>query len=258
MKKMLIAGNWKMNTNQFESRVLAEYIVGGVMKMSRLDIGILMCPPFTSLPVVRSVVDGTNIMVGAQNCHFEPKGAFTGEISLNMIKQLECTHVIIGHSERRAYFYETDELINKKVKAALEAELIPIMCIGETLEQRQGGETFDVLQRQLDGGLNGLDKVDTTKVVIAYEPVWAIGTGISATIEQVQEAHDWIRNYFGNRIGGSEQEMIILYGGSMNDKNAAEILAIGNVNGGLIGGASIVPETFLSIISQAQSIVETA
>jgi triosephosphate isomerase len=254
MKKMLIAGNWKMNCNTFEATVLVEYIWGGIINRNLIS-KILVCPPFTSLEAVRKVLEKSNISVGAQNCYYESKGAYTGEISIPMIAHLGAEYIIIGHSERRSYFNESNELINKKLLAIHNAELKPILCIGETLAQRQAELTFEILTNQLDICLKGFNPDNIDDVVIAYEPVWAIGTGIAATTEQIIEAHEWLRNYFKQNYNEKADNMILLYGGSMNAKNADSILSIEDVNGGLIGGASINPEEFLSIIDIAEKIL---
>ncbi len=254
MKKMLIAGNWKMNTNSFESAKLAEYILGGVMN-KQLRSGVLVCPPFTSLQAVGEAVRNSQVALGAQNCHWEASGAYTGEVSVSMLKHIGCSHIIIGHSERRTYFGETDESVNRKTKVVLENEMLPVVCIGETLEERQSGNTFSVLERQVRVGFGGIDKSFAGSVIIAYEPVWAIGTGLAATPEQVQEAHLFIRNTVVETLGGEASGNIILYGGSMNEKNAKTILELPDVNGGLIGGASLDPQKFLDIIAIAEEII---
>lgn len=254
-KNMLIAGNWKMNTNSFEATKLIEYVAGGVAAMGNLAAKVLVCPPFTSIESVAKVCAGTGISHGAQNCHFEAQGAFTGEISIPMLKHLNCCYIIIGHSERRAYFGETDEFINKKLKAILSEEITPVLCIGETLDERNSGKTFDVLEKQLKGCLAGISSEEICKVVVAYEPVWAIGTGVSATNEQVAEAHDKLRAMLMGVYGEVAENIYLLYGGSLNEKNAAEILSNRNVNGGLIGGASLKGDAFLSIIKTANEIV---
>lgn len=254
MKKMLIAGNWKMNTNAFESAKLAEYILGGLIGRE-LNSAILVCPPYTSLGTVWEIVKKTKILMGAQNCYHAPEGAFTGEVTVGMLKFIGCTHIIIGHSERRQYFGETDESVNLKTKVVLENDLTPIVCIGETLEERQSGNTFEVLERQIRTGLKDIEKDYVKSIVIAYEPVWAIGTGLAATPEQVQEAHLYVRQKAADVLGSEAQDNIILYGGSMNDKNAPSILELADVNGGLIGGASLDPQKFLNIIDIAERIV---
>lgn len=252
MKNMLLAGNWKMNTLAPESAALVMDILERISKLSITKSKILVCPPFTSLEAVYDVIKDSQIFLGAQNCHFEPKGAFTGEISISMLKQAGCSHVIVGHSERRTYFAETDEMINKKLKALTNHAMVPVFCIGETLAERQRSETFSVLRRQLDIGLLELE---SSGFVVAYEPVWAIGTGISATDDQVNEAHTWIRNYLIEKYGDNGADIHILYGGSLNDKNAESILGIADVNGGLIGGASLNAESFVKIIETGESLV---
>lgn len=248
---MLIAGNWKMNTNVFESEKLVEYILGYLENSGGSKCEVLVCPPFISIYPISTLLEGTSLKLGAQNCHFEDKGAFTGEISLPMLKHCDVSHVIIGHSERRAYFLESDELINKKLLAILKSELTPILCIGETIEERNAGKTFDILTGQLDKCLENISAEKISDIVIAYEPVWAIGTGVSATIEQVNEAHDWLRNYLTGKFSTAGNDCALLYGGSMNEKNADEILSSPNVNGGLIGGAALKGESFVSIIEFA-------
>jgi triosephosphate isomerase len=250
MKKILIAGNWKMHTNVFEAEKLVEYFVSAIDKLD-INFDILVCPPFTNLAIVKQTIGESIIKLGAQNCHYEFQGAYTGEISVSMLKDIGCEYVIIGHSERRSIFDETNELINKKVKAVIEHDITPILCIGETLGERNAGKTYEILTHQISEGFKNIDIKDLEKIVIAYEPVWAIGTGISATTEQAQEAHFWTRNFIVKKYSTSLSEILILYGGSMNEKNAKELLSQPDVNGGLIGGASIKPESFISIINSA-------
>jgi len=254
MKNMLIAGNWKMNTNTFESEKLAEFIAGGINKINAVKI--LVCPPFTSISSVNGIVRNTDVRLGAQNCHFEPKGAFTGETSISMLKHLDCQYIIIGHSERRILFFETDELVNIKTKAVIAAEIIPVVCIGETLEERKSEKTFEVLARQIVEGLKGIDAASAKQIVVAYEPVWAIGSGLSATTDQVNEAHTFIRAELRKLFDNSADDIHILYGGSVNDQNAEEILSIRDVNGALIGGAALKADVFLSIIETAEEIAK--
>ena len=257
MKKMLIAGNWKMNTTIVESTNLVNEIVDSIGN-KKYNSRILICPPFTNLLPVFNLVKSTDICLGAQNCYYQSKGAFTGEISIQMLKSVGCTDVIIGHSERRTIFHETDQLINQKIKATIENELIPVFCIGETLDERKSDLTFEVIKRQLDIGLEGIEINEAGNIVIAYEPVWAIGTGISASIDQVEEAHDFIRNELYNKYSDTARDMLILYGGSVTADNAESILRIGNVNGALIGGASLKPESFLTIISASEKILQNS
>jgi triosephosphate isomerase len=255
MKKFLIAGNWKMNTNVYEAVELAKHIVHGVSTRNIADkVQVLICPPNTNLDAVHRELKDSKTILGAQNCHYEDKGAFTGEVSPNMLKQFDCEYVIIGHSERRQYFNETSELTNKKVIAALNHEIKPILCIGESLEQRQNGSTFNVLAEQLEVGLKNYPKDKIANLVIAYEPVWAIGTGVSATTEQVVETHLFIREKLCSILGDNAKDIFILYGGSLNPNNAQEILSSNNVDGGLIGGASLKHDQFLAIIDYAISI----
>lgn len=254
MKKMLIAGNWKMNTNSFESEKLAEYICGGLID-KQLKSNVLICPPFTSLMTMNSILKGSPVKLGAQNCHYEPNGAFTGEISVQMLAHLHCEYVIIGHSERRQYFFETDEIVNKKLHSVLQAGMNAIVCIGETIDERQSSKTFDVLSRQLMIGLQNIDASFCKNIVIAYEPVWAIGTGLAATSEQVQEAHFFIKEELLSNLGNDAMEIMVLYGGSMNEKNACELLSLKDVNGGLIGGASLKGDSFLKIIYTSEDVL---
>ncbi len=254
MKYILVAGNWKMNTNAFESEKLAEYIAGGVSGR-QFEVGVLLCPPFTSLERVSKTLKDSNVRLGAQNCSPEPKGAFTGEISIPMLKYLKCSHVIIGHSERRAIFGETSEQVNRKLKALLDRELTPVMCVGENLDERKSGKTFEVVEDQLVKGFDGVDSQGVLSTVIAYEPVWAIGTGVAAEIEQIAEAHARIREFLVERFGPEVESMLLLYGGSVKESNAEEIFSVKDVNGGLIGGASLDPEGFLKIIEIAEKIV---
>lgn len=258
MKKMLIAGNWKMNTNVFESEKLSEYIIGFLRSQADLKSEVLICPPFVSLYPLSLLVENSALKIGAQNCHYENKGAFTGEVSIEMLKHVEVSHVIIGHSERRIIFGEDDKLINKKLLALINAELTPILCIGETLSEREAGETYKVLENQLNICLDLVPSDVLEKLVIAYEPVWAIGTGVSATTEQANEAHDWIRKHLTEKYSDTGISTILLYGGSLNEKNAFEILSLPNVNGGLIGGASLKGDSFVSIIETAEKILHEA
>lgn len=255
MKKMLIAGNWKMNTNVFESEKLAQYILGFLKSNSDIKSEVLICPPFTSLYPISKLLDGSALILGSQNCHFEQKGAFTGEVSIEMLDHCGVSHIIIGHSERRAYFAEDDSLINKKLRAILNFGKTPILCIGETLEERNSGRTFDILSAQLNADLEGVGSDEIEKIVVAYEPVWAIGTGVSASTEQVVDAHNWLRDFLVGKFGEKAGNVALLYGGSLNEKNADELLAIDNVNGGLIGGASLKGESFVEIIKTAQKYI---
>ena len=251
MKKYLIAGNWKMNTDVYQAEKLISEIQGGLTHLEP-NVKVLVCPPFTNLMMATVLLKDTKMLLGAQNCHYEAKGAFTGEISVDMLKCLGCEYIIIGHSERRAYFYETNEIINKKLKSVLEHGLNPIFCIGETLQQRQNDMTFSVIEKQIVEGLNGIFSEIASNLVIAYEPVWAIGTGLAATPDQVDEVHNKIRALIENIFGEIGKETLILYGGSVTSDNADKLLSLKNVNGALVGGASLNPGSFLSIINSAQ------
>ena len=250
MRKPYVAGNWKMNLSRTEAAALATGIVQGA-NYDRLDVGV--APPSVYLSAVIDAVDGTGVHVAAQNCHFEPKGAFTGELSPAMLLDIGCDTVILGHSERRHVFGETDELINKKVKAALSAGLKVILCIGETLGERQAGQTNDVCRRHIREGLNGVTAEQIADVVIAYEPVWAIGTGRTATPQQAQEVHAFVRllvaSTFSTDIAAA---LRIQYGGSVNPENALDLMSQPDIDGALVGGASLKVESFLNIIEETR------
>jgi triosephosphate isomerase len=256
MKRMLVAGNWKMNKDIAESVALVSEILSW-LDGKDLKSKVLVCPPFTSIPAVQKLIENTSLLLGAQNCHYESKGAYTGEISPSMLKSAGCEYVIVGHSERRTYFFETDTLVNKKVIALLAHNLKPILCIGETLDERNDDLTFDVIERQIQLGLRDVDAEQIAQIVIAYEPVWAIGTGVTATIEQIGEAHRFIRNCLIKLFGGIANDMMILYGGSVNSQNCPEIFAIPEVNGALVGGASLVGKEFVSIIESSETIASS-
>ena len=250
MRKFLIAGNWKMNLNAGEGEDLAKEIVTHAGKQSTVNV--CVCPPATSIETVSKAVEGSNVNLGAQNMHNEASGAYTGEVSAPMLRHLFCTHVILGHSERREYFEESDAFINKKVKTALECNLKPILCVGETLDQREADETIDVVKTQIQGGLAGIVPSQADGLVIAYEPVWAIGTGKTATPEMAQEVHAQIRGLLTEQFNEETANRIrILYGGSMKPGNAKELLAQEDIDGGLIGGASLKAADFNEIINAA-------
>lgn len=252
MKEYIIAGNWKMNTTIKEATELTKLIIAGLdAQPVSNNVKVLICPPFTNLDSVNKLIAKSTVLLGAQNCYFESKGAFTGEISIDMLKQFKCEYVIVGHSERRQYFHETNEFINKKIHALLKNSLTPILCIGESLEDRNANSTFDVLSAQLSKSLANISNDDIAKIVVAYEPIWAIGTGVTATIAQVEEAHNYIRQFLVDNFGTNAEKVLIQYGGSVNAENAKEILAVANVNGALIGGASLKSEQFLQIINIA-------
>lgn len=248
--KLFVVGNWKMNLTLEEVRTLVRGIREGLAGLDGVEVGV--CPPFVWLPEVCSILRGTEIRIGAQNMHWEKKGAFTGEVSGTMLKDLGCTHVLLGHSERRHLFGETDSIINKKLKTALSLGLKVIFCIGETLEERESGKTFEVVERQLTAGLEGIGKEALPELTLAYEPVWAIGTGKNATPAQAQEAHSHIRNLLQNHYGDKiASDIRIQYGGSVSPENAGELLAQPDVNGLLVGGASLKEDSFLKIVFTA-------
>lgn len=245
MRKPIIAGNWKMNKTAAEGAALVEELKP-LVKDANCDV--VVCVPFTDIPAVSAAAKGSNIHVGAQNVHFAEKGAYTGEISADMLKEFGVEYVIIGHSERRQYFGETDETVNKRMHAALAAGLAPIVCIGESLEERETGKTEDVLAVQIEEGFKGLD--DISKIVIAYEPIWAIGTGKTATAEQANETIAFIRKKCAEVFCPKCAEKVrIQYGGSMNAKNCKELMAMPEIDGGLIGGASLKAEDFSIIVN---------
>ncbi len=250
-RKYLIAGNWKMNKNVAESVTLAKELARSVGQ--RYDVDTVVCPPFTSLQAVVRVLEDSTVKVGAQNMYPESNGAFTGEISPEMLRHLYVDYVILGHSERRTLFAETDDFVNAKVKSALENRLRPILCVGETLEEREAEKTFDVIETQLNGGLAGVSPEEVERVVIAYEPVWAIGTGKTASPEQAEEVHAFIRGWLGKRFDSAVSERLrIVYGGSMKPSNADDLLAKPNIDGGLIGGAALEGRSFGDLVKAAE------
>ena len=252
-RKKLIAGNWKMNKTSADGVALARELVGAVGKQS--DVEVVVCPPFTAIESVGKALEGSNVKLGAQNMHFEASGAFTGEVSAPMLRAVFATHVILGHSERRTLFGERDEIINQKVLAALKNQLRPIFCVGETLAERESGSTLKVVQTQVESGLNGVNKDQAPSVVVAYEPVWAIGTGKVATTEQAQEVHAFIRGLLAKLFTEPvAQKVRILYGGSMKPANAPELLAQKDIDGGLIGGASLESRSFVELVTAAASV----
>lgn len=247
MRKPIIAGNWKMNMNHRQAEELAKGIVEKIADIPGIDI--VVCPSFTSLHAVQNVIKDTGISMGAQNMHWEEKGAFTGEVSASMLLTLGCNYVILGHSERRAYFHETDEIVARKVKAAIESGLTPIVCVGETRKEREEGITEKVVETQVRGAFEGLSSELFDGTVIAYEPVWAIGTGLTATSEQAQEVHEFIRKLLDGIFGTEIAEKTrIQYGGSMKPASAHELLNEPDIDGGLIGGASLDAESFEGIV----------
>lgn len=238
MRKRIVAGNWKMNKTPQQTKELINVLKPLVGDEENTEV--VFCPPFICLTTAIEAVKGTNIKIGAQNMYYEENGAFTGEIAPDMIKEAGCDYVILGHSERRAYFGETDEIINKKVLKAFEHDLMPIICVGETLEQREQGITEDLVRLQTKIALKDVPAADAEKAVIAYEPVWAIGTGRTATNEQAQEVCGAIRKVLVEIYGAETAEKIrIQYGGSVNAGNAAELFGMPDIDGGLVGGASL-------------------
>ena len=251
MRKNVVAGNWKMNNNLSESVNLISEIKNAVTG-KELNAEIIICPPFTSLETASTLVKDTNIKLGAQNMHFEESGAYTGEISAQMLKSVGCEYVILGHSERRAIFGESDEIINKKIKKALSAGLKPIFCIGETLEQRENGTTKNIIEKQVRNGLTEISAEDLNSIIVAYEPVWAIGTGKTATPEQAQEVHEFIRNLVKEMYSAdSAENLTIQYGGSVKPDNAQELLSQKDIDGALVGGACLKADSFFEIIKSA-------
>ena len=246
MRRIVIAGNWKMNKTLSEATALIKDLTD---KISNPNCDVVICVPFTNINEAVKLTEGTPIKVGAQNMHFLDNGAYTGEVSADMLCELGVSYVIIGHSERREYFNETDETVNKKIIKALEKNLLPIVCVGETLEQRENNETLDLVKNQVVKALAGISLKDITKVIFAYEPIWAIGTGKTATNEQANEVCKYIRDCVCELYNKDVADNIrILYGGSMNVKNADELLKEPDIDGGLIGGASLKSEDFSNIV----------
>jgi len=253
MRKKIVAGNWKMNLDYAEGISLFSEIVNMIRDEKNGDQLAIICAPYVHLNSLTKL-GGDTVSIGAQNCHQKESGAYTGEISAKMIKSLGCEYVIIGHSERRQYFAESDELLAEKTVIALQNGLVPIFCIGETLDERNNGSYFDVLKSQLEHGIFGLSREDFSKIVIAYEPVWAIGTGLTASSDQAQEVHAFIRKEIAAKYDASTAEATtILYGGSCNPKNAAELFAQPDIDGGLIGGASLKSRDFTDIVKTFNS-----
>ena len=251
MRRKFIAGNWKMNTSRAEGVALATALAAKLGSSSNADVAV--CPPSLYLEAVGQAIKGSAVALGAQNCHYEAKGAFTGEISPQMLRDIGCTYAILGHSERRQIFKETSQEVNRKVLAVLGAGLLPIVCVGETLEERQGGKTAAVVREQIEASLAGLTAEQMLKTVIAYEPIWAIGTGVVATPEQAEEVHSDLRKLLEVRYNTQVASSIrIQYGGSVNAENAATLLGQPNIDGALVGGASLKAETFLAIVAAAK------
>ncbi|HET54294.1 MAG TPA: triose-phosphate isomerase [Ignavibacteria bacterium] len=249
MRRKVVAGNWKMNMNLSGTIELLSAIKNELSK-SDSKTEVIVCPPFTSLETAVTVVKGSSIKVGAQNMHYESDGAFTGEISADMLKSVGCEYVILGHSERRTLFGESDEMINKKVKKALSSGLKPIFCVGETLEERESNLTEKVVDNQVKNGLSGISEAELSELIIAYEPVWAIGTGKTASPKQAQEVHKFIRNLISKLYSNNlADNLVIQYGGSVKPDNAEELFSQPDIDGGLIGGASLKADSFISIVN---------
>ena len=247
MRKPLIAGNWKMNKNSAESVKLVSQLREMVSDVKEVEI--VVAPPYTALGSVADAIKGSNILLSAQNVFWEESGAFTGEVAPLMLKDIGCQYAIVGHSERRQYFGETNETVNKRLKAALKVSLTPIVCIGEVLEEREADKTLDVIEKQLKEGLNGLSEDEMEKVVVAYEPVWAIGTGKTATPDQAQEVHQFIRKLIARIVGETVAEgMRILYGGSVKPDNVDQLMSQKDIDGALVGGASLKADSFARIV----------
>ena len=247
MRKVIVAGNWKMNKTAKEAAQFFNELKPLVADVK--NAGIVIGAPFTALETATRETAGSNIKIAAENMNAKESGAYTGEVSPLMLKDLGVEYVILGHSERREYYHETDEIINEKVKSALAHDLKPILCIGEKLEEREAGTTNDVVKTQIVGGLKDVTAEQMANVVLAYEPVWAIGTGKTATPEQAQEVHAFIRGLLTDLYGKEVAENVtVQYGGSMNDANAADLIAQTDIDGGLVGGASLIPEKFAVII----------
>ena len=252
MRKPFVAGNWKENTDSRSSVELAKAVVAGSVGLAREKVTVAVMPPFVYLSSVVQAVSSSGVAVGAQDVYFEPKGAFTGEISPAMLKDVGCTHVLCGHSERRHVLGESDELVGKKVTAAISGGLLPILCVGELLDERDAGQTEAVVARHMKTGLAGLSREKMSAVTIAYEPVWAIGTGRTATPQQAQEVHAFIRNLLARMYDADlARETRILYGGSVKADNARELMAQEDVDGLLVGGASLKADEFVRIIQAA-------
>ena len=248
MRKKIIAGNWKMNKDIHETAALMNELKER-LKDFRNEVEIVVCPPFTSLVIAKTLLKGSPMKLGAQNVSKHDDGAYTGEISVRMLAAIGCEYVILGHSERRQYFKENDELVNAKVKKTLAAGLIPIVCVGETLEEREGGLAEQVVTAQIRGSLHELSSSDMGKVVVAYEPVWAIGTGKTATPDQANAAHKLIRKTIGQLFSWAiAEKTVIQYGGSVNSANALDLLSQSDIDGGLIGGASLKADGFMGIV----------
>jgi triosephosphate isomerase len=245
----LIAGNWKMNLTLLEAASLVKSIREGIQDLDGVDV--LVAPPFTTLSAVKGIIGNAKILLAAQNMHWDQSGAYTGEISPLMLMEAGCTHVILGHSERRIHFQETDGMIDMKANAAVQLGLIPIICIGEALQEREADQTFEVVRKQLEGSLLTFrdDKTLPSSTILAYEPVWAIGTGRTATPDQAQEVHHFVRQWIGETFSKETADLIrILYGGSVKPDNVKDLMSMTDIDGALVGGASLKADSFISLI----------
>jgi triosephosphate isomerase len=253
MRRIVIVGNWKMNKTISEAIELANGLRRNLYEISNIEI--VLCPPFTALNEVYEIISETNISLGAQNVFWEEKGAYTGEISITMLKDVGCRYVILGHSERRKYFNETDESINKKINAVIKSGLVPIVCVGETLEQRKKNQTFDIVKTQLFSCLKNISLRDPSRLIIAYEPVWAIGTGKNATPQQAEEVHEFIRGKLNSIFNNNVADTIrIQYGGSVNPQNIKDLINEQDIDGALVGGASLDINFFTEIVKISSQI----
>ena len=252
MRQFLVAGNWKMNTDQASGVTLAGALASAVSE-THDGVEVLVCPPFPYLRSIGTAMSGSGVLLGAQDVYFEASGAFTGEVSVSMLRDVGCSHVILGHSERRHVIGESDDLINKKVRAGLEGGLQVILCVGELLSEREASQTEAVLDRQMAGSLDGISGEKAANLVIAYEPVWAIGTGVTASLDQAESAHAHIRKWMAECYNsGFADQVRILYGGSVKPDNAEVLMRQPNVDGALVGGASLKADNFVPIIDAAK------
>ena len=250
MRKPIVAGNWKMNKSAEEAEALVKGIIEAVAGVKGVDV--VVCPPFTALDRASRLLQGTQVGLAGQNMHWEAEGAYTGEVSAPMLLTCGCSHVILGHSERRTYFGETDATVNQRLKAALAAGLKPIVCVGESLDQRKSEETEDVVRTQVVGAFDGISAEDAQGVVVAYEPVWAIGTGLTATPDQAEAVHAFIRGTLTEIYSSAVADAVrIQYGGSVKPDNAVELFSQPNIDGGLIGGAALDAQSFADIVKAA-------
>ena len=255
MRKLIIAGNWKLNHAEKEAVELVTALRSNLVDFDAVDV--VVCPTFIALPVVHDVLQDSNIALGAQNAYWEDSGAFTGEVSVPLLKDIGVQYVIVGHSERRQFFGETDETMNKRIKAVLTHSLTPIACVGEVLQERESDKTFEVIEKQCAGGFKGLTAEEMKKIIIAYEPVWAIGTGKTATPDQAQEIHHYIRSLVATMYNDDvAQRVRIQYGGSVKPDNSAELMSQPDIDGALVGGASLKADSFSEIVKNSCSVAQ--